>query len=133
MFFYVFFSSRRRHTRCALVTGVQTCALPIYQNETFLNNSSKNKDAGIVLNNKLQTKSATRELQFLACIVAQNTREGHSMDASTDETQTAGGILQAMNGSSAVLEHMPIGEYGCEHIGIVRQYKRPTQINRAPR
>src|SRR3546814_8247394 len=27
MFF--FFTSRRRHTRCALVTGVQTCALPI--------------------------------------------------------------------------------------------------------
>src|SRR3546814_21152347 len=27
-----FFSSRRRHTRCALVTGVQTCALPIYRN-----------------------------------------------------------------------------------------------------
>src|SRR3546814_6208525 len=26
-----FFSSRRRHTRCALVTGFQTCALPIYQ------------------------------------------------------------------------------------------------------
>src|SRR3546814_9558493 len=25
----VFLSSRRRHTRCALVTGVQTCALPI--------------------------------------------------------------------------------------------------------
>src|SRR3546814_5933757 len=30
VFFCVFFfSSRRRHTRCALVTGVQTCALPI--------------------------------------------------------------------------------------------------------
>src|SRR3546814_120924 len=34
-FFYIvfvcfFFSSRRRHTRCALVTGVQTCALPIW-------------------------------------------------------------------------------------------------------
>src|SRR3546814_5689723 len=27
--FVFFFSSRRRHTRCALVTGVQTCALPI--------------------------------------------------------------------------------------------------------
>src|SRR3546814_13745105 len=25
-----FFSSKRRHTRCALVTGVQTCALPIF-------------------------------------------------------------------------------------------------------
>src|SRR3546814_10044000 len=27
--FVFFVSSRRRHTRCALVTGVQTCALPI--------------------------------------------------------------------------------------------------------
>src|SRR3546814_6973093 len=30
MFRDFFFSSRRRHTRCALVTGVQTCALPIF-------------------------------------------------------------------------------------------------------
>src|SRR3546814_12415856 len=29
MMLYFFVSSRRRHTRCALVTGVQTCALPI--------------------------------------------------------------------------------------------------------
>src|SRR3546814_20024881 len=28
-FVFFFFSSRRRHTRCALLTGVQTCALPI--------------------------------------------------------------------------------------------------------
>src|SRR3546814_11665063 len=33
MFF--FFSSRRRHTRCALVTGVQTCALPIFTRTTY--------------------------------------------------------------------------------------------------
>src|SRR3546814_15058166 len=31
-----FFSSRRRHTRCALVTGVQTCALPIFWSMTTL-------------------------------------------------------------------------------------------------
>src|SRR3546814_9315884 len=31
LLFCFFFSSRRRHTRCALVTGVQTCALPIFQ------------------------------------------------------------------------------------------------------
>src|SRR3546814_5845712 len=31
LFYYFFFySSERRHTRCALVTGVQTCALPIF-------------------------------------------------------------------------------------------------------
>src|SRR3546814_316120 len=35
MFNYFFFSSRRRHTRCALVTGVQTCALPTYQFENY--------------------------------------------------------------------------------------------------
>src|SRR3546814_6259761 len=32
-----FFSSRRRHTRCALVTGVQTCALPISLAGTSVN------------------------------------------------------------------------------------------------
>src|SRR3546814_5769076 len=32
---FFFFSSRRRHTRCALVTGVQTCALPIYLANTM--------------------------------------------------------------------------------------------------
>src|SRR3546814_6226165 len=30
------FSSRRRHTRCALVTGVQTCALPIWPQFNFI-------------------------------------------------------------------------------------------------
>src|SRR3546814_2004336 len=30
-----FFSSRSRHTRCALVTGVQTCALPISEPPAF--------------------------------------------------------------------------------------------------
>src|SRR3546814_3992260 len=34
---FFFFSSRRRHTICALVTGVQTCALPI----SFVELSSK--------------------------------------------------------------------------------------------
>src|SRR3546814_1990569 len=34
-----FFSSRRRHTRCALVTGVQTCALPISSAEVGSSNS----------------------------------------------------------------------------------------------
>src|SRR3546814_10362307 len=34
---FFFFSSRRRHTRCALVTGVQTCALPISSLGTLIN------------------------------------------------------------------------------------------------
>src|SRR3546814_6257287 len=35
MVVFFFFSSRRRHTRCALVTGVQTCALPIWSTPGF--------------------------------------------------------------------------------------------------
>src|SRR3546814_1921367 len=38
------FSSRRRHTRCALVTGVQTCALPIY-----LGNRLHRAEGGVAL------------------------------------------------------------------------------------
>src|SRR3546814_7428036 len=37
-----FFSSRRRHTRCALVTGVQTCALPISVPRSAICTSSEN-------------------------------------------------------------------------------------------
>src|SRR3546814_10343049 len=37
-----FFSSRRRHTRCALVTGVQTCALPIYIDGIYSASQSNN-------------------------------------------------------------------------------------------
>src|SRR3546814_5704852 len=35
LFVWFFFSSRRRHTRCELVTGVQTCALPICYKHKF--------------------------------------------------------------------------------------------------
>src|SRR3546814_10182029 len=35
-----FFSSRRRHTSCALVTGVQTCALPIYSHSAGIDAGS---------------------------------------------------------------------------------------------
>src|SRR3546814_4689693 len=34
---FLFVSSRRRHTRCALVTGVQTCALPIFTMRQAIN------------------------------------------------------------------------------------------------
>src|SRR3546814_8658770 len=39
-----FFSSRRRHTRCALVTGVQTCALPIWLADSALDAALRGGD-----------------------------------------------------------------------------------------
>src|SRR3546814_14599753 len=50
VFLFFFFSSRRRHTRCALVTGVQTCALPIcwlgYSDEKLARLCREAVDAG---------------------------------------------------------------------------------------
>src|SRR3546814_6602964 len=43
-----FFSSRRRHTRCALVTGVQTCALPIYAGHELMHKISPNIKKGVL-------------------------------------------------------------------------------------
>src|SRR3546814_18338221 len=39
-----FFSSRRRHTICALVTGVQTCALPIFPVPIFMAIGAADRD-----------------------------------------------------------------------------------------
>src|SRR3546814_3895047 len=57
---YFFFSSRRRHTRCALVTGVQTCALPISLSERaeLLGNIADQFDA----NKDRLARMATQEM-----------------------------------------------------------------------
>src|SRR3546814_6769693 len=47
--FLFFFSSRRRHTRCALVTGVQTCALPIFRSDGAAVAASECTARGIAL------------------------------------------------------------------------------------
>src|SRR3546814_5864497 len=41
---FFFYSSRRRHTRCALVTGVQTCALPISRQVALLGDGETARD-----------------------------------------------------------------------------------------
>src|SRR3546814_18180186 len=48
---FFFFSSRRRHTRCALVTGVQTCALPISPHPLTVTpdkRASRERDPGLL-------------------------------------------------------------------------------------
>src|SRR3546814_11780876 len=61
---FCFFSSRRRHTRCALVTGVQTCALPIFagrfRDGERLNERELAKDLGV---STTPLKEALRQLE----------------------------------------------------------------------
>ena len=42
-----FFSSRRRHTRYISVTGVQTCALPIYRFLTEQSGGQRDRGGGV--------------------------------------------------------------------------------------
>src|SRR3546814_4262237 len=44
----IFFSSRRRHTSCALVTGVQTCALPICLRDRLARGLAAAHDKGVI-------------------------------------------------------------------------------------
>src|SRR3546814_7222901 len=57
VFFFV--SSRRRHTRFALVTGVQTCALPIYASPRV-----KGGNSGAAGANALGQRALRTEFQF---------------------------------------------------------------------
>src|SRR3546814_4492445 len=56
--FYFFFSSRRRHTRCALVTGVQTCALPICVQPTWLETHSAPRSSSGICTHSASSPSA---------------------------------------------------------------------------
>src|SRR3546814_15817026 len=53
-----FFSSRRRHTSCALVTGVQTCALPISAVEIH----QRVETGGVAVERFLRQAGAVEEL-----------------------------------------------------------------------
>src|SRR3546814_12332710 len=52
MLMFFFFSSRRRHTRCALVTGVQTCALPISIDEVIARASRFARGSGCAMGHR---------------------------------------------------------------------------------
>src|SRR3546814_9857168 len=61
-----FFSSRRRHTSCAVVTGVQTCALPIYERNYHFEGYLTERD-DLLLTERGEIADATRK-QFQRAI-----------------------------------------------------------------
>src|SRR3546814_10586704 len=76
-----FFSSRRRHTRCALVTGVQTCALPIFFGGNFLSRfnmnlrETKSWSYGV----RTQVTGETNRVSWIASAPVQADRTGDSI------------------------------------------------------
>src|SRR3546814_4382833 len=68
----LFFSSRRRHTRCALVTGVQTCALPISGTQSSCSGEiamtlTRQEWEGVLKSNGADVGEVERTLQAACC------------------------------------------------------------------
>src|SRR3546814_5682875 len=85
-----FFSSRRRHTSCALVTGVQTCALPIWKLDRL-----------------------SRSLKDMLHIMERIELAGagfRSLTEAIDTTTAAGRMMMQMVGSFAEFERAMIRE-----------------------
>src|SRR3546814_2600372 len=69
-----FCSSRRRHTRCALVTGVQTCALPIFREVLDLESAAAARELVGELSARLDTEA--RALQIVEVARSEERRVG---------------------------------------------------------
>src|SRR3546814_9917435 len=88
-FVFFFFSSRRRHTRCALVTGVQTCALPIYPDILACDSSARM--SGL----RASSRAAGMPLSFFSlCCAAVAVRQSATAAAQT-ATSTGRAARQA--------------------------------------
>src|SRR3546814_4717874 len=69
-----FFSSRRRHTICALVTGVQTCALPIWKSWVVCEFASEKRTDECAHGTKVTFIAC---LDRFACLRREGIRYGH--------------------------------------------------------
>src|SRR3546814_620498 len=70
-FWFFFFTSRRRHTRCALVTGVQTCALPICKITHLDSSDPASKATALTIKASLEAVGFEVELDLVANIQEQ--------------------------------------------------------------
>ena len=96
---YFFFSSRRRHTRCADVTGVQTCALPILFHIYYPQVDLGSTHPGIFCVSHLRLFLCRR---FIRCEASLDKCEGQScrQTAGSEVTSFVGYIFLALRNST---------------------------------
>src|SRR3546814_9140060 len=71
---FFFFSSRRRHTRCALVTGVQTCAHPIWWGSSSISRRAQRRTLGH--GRQESGRTPEREIAFIYAYRSEERRVG---------------------------------------------------------
>src|SRR3546814_3509684 len=100
----LFFSGRRRQTRCALVTGVQTCALPICMNPMDLKRGIDLAVEKIVEDLKTRSKkiSGAKEIAQVGTISANGDTEIGNMIAKAMEKVGNEGVITVEIGRAHV-------------------------------
>src|SRR3546814_2566483 len=71
----LFSSSRRRHTRCALVTGVQTCALPICKDALAVGPLTLDLDSSRAYWHGTTAELTLTEFRLVHCLASQGGRD----------------------------------------------------------
>src|SRR3546814_18261862 len=112
----LFFSSISRHTRCALVTGVQTCALPISSARRY-REARAFRDAGARVNLR---RARVVLLAPRAC--ARNRRRRDSSTGSAATRRIAGSPSRARSGHRRRTPAASRSEDGGVGVGCVRRY-----------
>src|SRR3546814_12731843 len=126
---FVFFSSRRRHTSCALVTGVQTCALPICADAVAHGATGKGNDqvrfelSCYALNPDIKVIAPWREWELNSRTALIDFAEKNQITAPTDKRgaspfRTAPNLLQT---SSAGKVHEDPWEENTDYVSSCTQ------------
>src|SRR3546814_20910525 len=118
-----FFSSRRRHTRCALVIGVQTCALPILQIAS---------DSGQVITLRSSRSSGTKQRAETGVVTGQvlDPATGESLRNATIEVESADGrrrTVASEEGGEYRVTAVPAGPVN-PHISYTGYIDEPATI-----
>src|SRR6056300_1921907 len=95
-FFFFFFSSRRRHTRFLNVTGVQTCALPIYMYIAMGQTAENVREIENVSRTEMDEFAALSQQRAVA-----NVENGFWADEITPVTLPDGTVVSADDGPRA--------------------------------
>src|SRR3546814_17912213 len=108
-----FFSSRRRHTRCALVTGVQTCALPILDLLTSL------RAAVLAIGDKfIAADMCGDDVKVITGIFSRNKHgRGYSFRGLDDADRTGAGVVAEEVAIRLMIEPRGATGSGCRSIG----------------
>src|SRR3546814_13940587 len=124
-----FFSSRRRHTRCALVTGVQTCALPISRFHQRRRATRRPPRAAPAL---LRARGGPRPNRFPRLGAISNGRLAVPGTGGGGAAAALAPDLRGCNGADAALQlgRAPCGERGCQsmttlvvHVSLKKKHK----------